>query len=105
MLRFHREILERRLDTRFQVDDPAEMRVLTPAPAPAVNVRLVDVSKNGARILAPQLVAPGSMLELRMGKAVILAEARYCVSGGQAFYVGVRIKEYELLHAGSRVAV
>jgi hypothetical protein len=105
VLRFDRKRQERRLDPRFNVDDPAEMRVLAPAPARPLDVRLVDISRNGAKIQVPQAVAPGSILELRTSKAVILAEARYCVSGDHTFYVGVQIREYELMHAGSTVAV
>ena len=85
------ETPERRSDTRVPADDPALMRVIGPDCSELRNVRVLDVSKEGFKLLVPQPLDPGSTVQIRLNTVIVLAEVRYCVLCGEGYHAGVLI--------------
>ena len=85
------EAPERRRDSRVPTDDPAVMRVIRPDCSELSNVRVLDVSKEGLKLLVAQPLDPGSTVQIRLKTVVALAEVRYCVPCGKNYHAGVLI--------------
>ena len=83
--------LERRRAIRISVDDPAEMRVISPDCSDLSNVRVLDVSKEGFKLLVPKPLNPGATVQIRMKTVIALAEVRYCVLCSDGYHAGVLI--------------
>jgi hypothetical protein len=45
------------------------------------------------KVEVPVLLEPGATVEILMGRAVAIAEVRYCVHVGTAFHAGVLIQD------------
>lgn len=85
------EAPERRRDARVATDDPAVMRVFRPDGSRLSNVKVLDVSKEGFKLLVPQPLDPGSTIQIRLNTVIVLAEVRYCVPCGEVYHAGVLI--------------
>ena len=85
------EALERRRAPRISANDPAVMRVIRPDCSELSNVRVLDVSVEGFKLLVPQPLDPGSTVQIRLNTVIVLAEVRYCVPCGEGFHAGVLI--------------
>jgi hypothetical protein len=67
------------------------MRVIRPDRSELSNVRVLDVSMEGFKLLVPQPLDPGSTVQIRMNTVIVLAEVRYCVRCGESYHAGVLI--------------
>lgn len=67
------------------------MRVIRPDCSELSNVKVLDVSKEGFKLLVPQPLDPGSTVQIRLKTAIALAEVRYCVPCGESYHAGVLI--------------
>jgi hypothetical protein len=94
---------DRRRESRVSVNEPASMRQLSPQLNVRWEVLILDVSKNGMRLEAPERLEPGTVVQIRLSKSssIITAEVRYCLSVGDAFGVGVEIQD--VFPIGSRI--
>ncbi|MEI9812399.1 MAG: PilZ domain-containing protein [Acidobacteriota bacterium] len=97
--RFRREyyqattaIDERRREHRIQTNDPAMLRMLNPLVGKLMVIRVVDVSKNGAKLHTPIAIPVGGLVQVRVRQSIILGEVRYCVTVRGQFYSGIRIQ-------------
>ena len=82
---------ERRRSHRISADDPAVMRVVRPDCSELSNVRVLDVSKEGFKLLVSQPLDPASTVQIRLNTVIVLAEVRYCVPCGEGYHAGVLI--------------
>ena len=92
---------ERRRDPRFGVDDMAILSVLEPHSSDPVEIRVLDISTNGAKLHVPEAVLPGTMVRVQGKNYSIVAETRYCIRLEGGFHIGVEIEEYSLMHEGA----
>lgn len=67
-----------RSEPRFNAGSEAIMQSLSPLSLDRQNVKVLDVSKNGVGILAPESALPGTIMQIRINTAVELGEVRYC---------------------------
>jgi hypothetical protein len=82
----------RRSEPRFEVGDDAIVQQLSPLSLDRREVKIVDVSRNGLGILAPEAVMPGTIVQVRININVELGEVRYCLDrGGQGYRIGLRL--------------
>ena len=83
---------ENRKSPRVAVDDPALLTVLELTRPHRCNVRVVDASKDGMKLLMPCRLAVGARLQILVRDLWVLADVRYCRTAGQLFYAGIRIQ-------------
>lgn len=84
---------EKRLHPRVEADDPAVFTVLKPEPSPRVKMRVLDASRQGLKLLVPQELMRGELVQLHVRDLFILAEVRNCRQAGKEFHAGVRIQD------------
>jgi PilZ domain len=70
------EFVERRKEPRFA--SSATVRVAGIGfPSREIEARVIDISRSGLRIRSAYLFAPGTRVQITMGKTVIKAQVRY----------------------------
>ena len=84
---------ERRSSVRSPTDDPASLHVLNPLSSAHSKVRVVEVSQEGLKLRVPELLHPGTMVQVRFRDRIVLGEVRYCLPAGAEFYIGVQIRD------------
>jgi hypothetical protein len=85
--------VERRAGARFPTEDPARMKVLQPLGAKAAEVQVLDVSQDGLKLRVPANLQPGTIVQIVLKNAVMLAEVRYCVQAELGFQAGVQLRD------------
>ncbi len=85
---------EARRDPRFATDGPGVLQIVSPFSAECLDIRVVDVSKNGLRLHVDVSVLPGSLVKVRMKDYIGFGESRYCVRSDKGFFVGVQLHDY-----------
>jgi hypothetical protein len=85
---------EKRREHRIVVDESAVLQVMSPLSHEHLEVRLLDVSKNGLRFFAQVGVLPGSLVMVRIKGHLAFGEARYCVTADEGFFVGIQLSEF-----------
>jgi hypothetical protein len=88
------QLKEERRDPRFATDGPGVLQIVSPFSAECLDVRVVDVSKNGLRLHIEVVVLPGSLVKVRMKDYIGFGESRYCVRSDKGFFVGVQLHDY-----------
>ena len=84
---------ERRRDARVETNDQAFMQILSPLSFGRVQIRVMDVSKNGLKLLVPEFLQQGTMVQIRMRQAIMLAEVRHCRKAEAGFHAGVQLQD------------
>ena len=84
---------ERRREHRIPADDPAGMISLSPYSNVRSEIRILDVSRSGLKLRVSKHVGTGSIVQIRVRNAILLAEVRYCVAVGDEIHAGVRIQD------------
>jgi hypothetical protein len=86
-------MLERRRDTRYPTNDPAEVEIF-PQAAVREGAVILDVSRSGLRVHLRTEAPKGTHLKIRLLKThlVIFGEVRYCRAVADGFHVGVWIE-------------
>jgi hypothetical protein len=84
---------ERRRGGRVPTDDPAFMQVLNPLATNRVEVRVLDVSRDGLKLRVPEFLPPGSVIQVRMENSIALGEVRYCRALQAGFDAGVQLQD------------
>jgi anti-sigma factor RsiW len=84
---------ERRRAHRVPTNDPALLKLIYPNVSDPLPARILDVSQSGLKVEVPLLLEPGATVEILMGRAVAIAEVRYCVKVGATFHAGVLIQD------------
>jgi hypothetical protein len=84
---------ENRKSPRVATDHAAVLTVLKPEQSPRVNMRIVNASKEGLRLLVPHELMTGAVVQIHVRDLFILAEVRYCIPAETAFYAGVEIHD------------
>jgi hypothetical protein len=85
--------VERRREDRILCDDSGQMQAFSPFSFEKLQVRIMDISRNGLKVRSPQLVGRGTIVQVLVPKAIILGEVRYCVPAGSEFYAGIQIQD------------
>jgi hypothetical protein len=92
--RAKRDRNEKRREHRFVTNESAVLQVTNPLSHEHLEVRLLDVSKNGLRLFVQVDVLPGSHVMVRMKDNLAFGEARYCVTAPEGFFVGVKLSDF-----------
>ena len=82
----------RRSEPRFHTGNDAIIQEANPLSLDRQMVKIVDISKNGIGILARHPVFPGTLVQIRVMKAVELGEVRHCSAVGvKGYRIGLRL--------------
>jgi hypothetical protein len=88
-----READEMRDSHRVPTDDPATLQVLSPVSPDHWEVRIRNVSKGGMGIRTPRAIDRGALVKVHRGTLIAFGEVRYCIPIGDAFHVGIPLRE------------
>ena len=83
---------ERRTETRYPADDPAELELLFGS-GQSIYGTILDISRSGLRIALPQRINRGEQVKVKLQQNVIFGEVRYCRAASGVFHTGIRIQE------------
>jgi hypothetical protein len=81
----------RRNGQRFLVDEVAVMTQLNPLLPGRCEVRVVDVSRLGLKLLVPAALEVGTVVQIRMKPLIVTGEVRHCTVVGESLQAGVQI--------------
>lgn len=84
---------ERRAWARFPTNDAARMRVVKPLGQKAAEIRVLDVSQGGLKLRVPANLQPGTIIQIELENAAMLAEVRYCARAELGFIAGVQLQD------------
>ena len=84
---------DRRRSARIATNDPAVLHLLNPASPERYDVRVLDVSKGGCKLLTSKYFQKGTLVQVRWRESVASGEVRYCVPAKDGFYVGVQVTD------------
>jgi PilZ domain len=88
---------ERRKDDRAPLDAPIWLRILgrsePDAKEPAIEGRIMNISKRGMKLRLPKSLQPGMSVQARMAGKIVMAEVRYSNARGAEFEVGIEIQD------------
>ena len=69
------------------------MHVLHPLSTARIDVRVLDVSKDGLRLRVPEFLQPGSVIQVRLESSIALGEVRYCRAAHGGFDAGIQLQD------------
>lgn len=86
---------DRRIEVRIATDGPARAKVLDPliSLGPSFQASVVDTSATGLKLRVPRSILPGSVVQIRFQRQIVLGEVKYCNPFGTEFHIGLRLKE------------
>ena len=80
---------DRRGDSRMPCVGATLIDVLSPHPQSSVQVRVVDVTASGLKLVLPFFLSAGAVIRIHMTEAVAYAEVRYCTCDRFEYCAGV----------------
>jgi hypothetical protein len=83
---------DRRRETRYPAQEPAELQVLFGHSDPIYGL-VLDVSRSGLRIALPQRVDRGEQVKVKLNQNVIFGEVRYSRAVNGLFHTGILIQD------------
>jgi hypothetical protein len=84
---------ERRRYPRISIDNPARLRVLQPVVLAQEDIRILDTSREGLKLVTKRPIDLGALVQIRLNNLVILAEVRHCQRHGEVYHAGVAIQD------------
>lgn len=84
---------EKRADPRMEANASAILTVIRQEPSPRLKMRVLEASRQGLKLLVPEELMTGEMVQLYVRDLFILAEVRNCRKVGKAFHAGVQIQD------------
>ena len=86
--------VERRAEPRRRVRESATLQLLRPRCGDRIPVQILDASQNGICVETPEVLPPGALVQIRLGRSVVLmGDVRYTVRRNTGFVAGVRLED------------
>ena len=82
---------DRRSETRYPAEAPAELEILPLSPGPFYGT-VLDVSRSGLRIALSERLDRNQKVRVTLSGNVIFGEVRYCRAVAAGFQAGIRIE-------------
>ena len=80
------------IEPRIETEGDAIIQRINPFSADRLNVRILDVSKEGMRLGSPYFLEPGTALIIRIQNTVAFGEVRHCRMIGGSYHAGVELQ-------------
>ena len=87
--------VEKRCDPRFPASEVASMHPVSPLILDRSTVQILNVSKRGLMLCAPEFLQVGIIIQIRLKNVFVLGEVRYCKPVDEMFHVGVQIQDLQ----------
>jgi hypothetical protein len=85
---------ERRAEPRFDSQGPCDVAVITPGSAFSVRGEVADLSRSGAGLLLPCVLAPGREVTVRTGRLILFGTVLHSrAEGNGLFRTGIRLRD------------
>lgn len=84
---------DHRREPRVTVDEAASIELLSPLAAEALNIRILDISRNGLKVWTPIFLERGVVLQIRLREMSIMGEVRHCTPVEGGFHAGLYIED------------
>jgi len=84
---------DRRRLVRIATDDPATIQQVRPFSADRLEVRVLNISREGLRILSSVSLPPGTLIKIRIRRAIAFGVVRYCIIKKDEFRLGVFLQD------------
>jgi hypothetical protein len=86
------KVQERRKESRIETDEVGSVQSIVPFIDDRLDVRILDVSREGMNLHAAKSLDPGMMIKLKLKNVVAFGEVRYCNAAGIGFNIGIKIE-------------
>lgn len=85
---------ERRREERFPVEEEGYLRALSPLALESWRIQIVNRSTNGLRIKSPTSFSPGTLVQIRVKREILLGKVRYSkgLPRESGFAVGILVE-------------
>ena len=89
------ETLDRRSETRVQVDIPARLKCLNPliSTGPSASVRIIEVSYHGMKLRVGRELLVGGLVQIIVSNKILMGKVRHVKSVESEFEVGIHLTE------------
>lgn len=77
---------EKRREPRVATEDSGVLQTINPFSPERLEIMVLDISKNGMRVGAPNLLYPGTTVKVRLKGMMAFGDVRYCRMAGVDFY-------------------
>jgi len=94
--------VDRRREPRYSTDDPASMHLLNPLLADRQAIRVVEVSRNGMKIVSPMHLQRGTLIQVYIGDIIVMGEVRHSTNFGAEVHAGILIDTVFRRHPGEK---
>ena len=85
---------DKRGEPRFGTSNPVTLQELNPLSIERIKAQVLNVSASGLGALVQRYVAPGTIVQIRIGGEVVLALTRSCIQRSTGDYrVGLRFQQ------------
>src|SRR5215475_9006206 len=85
---------ERRRERRLPTDESALLQLLNPLSEGRLVIRVLDVSKNGLKLITPIQLHRGALVQVYLKGVIALGEIRYCTQTSDAEYcAGIQLSD------------
>lgn len=84
---------ERRRSPRTATDDPAFVTIIKPERSQRMKARVLDASKEGLKVLVPNPLMAGMIVQVNVRGLFIMGEVRYSRRSGVVYHAGILIQD------------
>jgi hypothetical protein len=82
---------EKRREPRISTEDPGLLQKINPFSPDRVPIQIVDVSKGGMKVKAPNSLEIGTMVKVRLKTVIAFGEVRHCRAVGDSYHAGIQL--------------
>ena len=87
------ETAEKRRELRVVTTGAGVVQRINPFSRDPIDVRILDVSRNGLRIGSPHFFEPGTTVKVRFAQSIAFGQVRHCRMIGGAYQTGIEVEK------------
>jgi hypothetical protein len=84
---------ERRREPRISTEDLCVLQSISPFSSDRSRIQILDVSKGGMKVGAPNLLEPGTTVKVRLKGMIAFGEVRYSRAVGGSYHAGIQLHD------------
>jgi hypothetical protein len=85
--------MEKRREPRIATDDAGVLQTINPFSPHHVHIRILDISKGGMRVSAPNSLERGTMVKVRLKGTISFGVVRHCRAVSGSYQAGIQVYE------------
>jgi hypothetical protein len=84
---------DKRREPRIATNEAGVLQKINPFSPDRLDVRILDVSKEGMRVAGPNSLEPGTSVKVRLRGMIAFGEVRHCRMVGGAYQAGIQLHD------------